>query len=106
MAYLAWVKIWPAQLAVYESVRARRAPDPRHVAASQRALKHSAYLAVPLVLTMLVVHKPILRESGIVGILLTLAISLGVTSLLYPRLVHGEAAAPPAPSPRERGATP
>jgi uncharacterized membrane protein len=83
MAYNVWMKIWPAQRKIVESIKAGQTPDAALLALSAARSKQSTYLSVPLLLLMVSVHQPLLCSTGIPGLGAVVVIGFGAVKLLY-----------------------
>lgn len=83
MAANVFMRVLPAQKRILAAMAEGKAPDPAELASVQTRAKHNAYLAIPLVWTMLNQHTVIPGASSPVWFALVLVLSLGFVMYLY-----------------------
>ena len=87
MAMNVWMRIWPAQRKIIAAIKAGTAPDPGVVALAGLRSKQNTYMSVPLILSMISNHYPLVYGSDYGWLILVLCVVLGwaVVKLLYGR---------------------
>jgi len=85
MAMNVWMRIWPAQKKIIAATKSGTPPDAALAAMAGLRSKHNTYMSVPLVLSMVSNHYPIVYGSAHAWITLIglVAIGWGLTKLLY-----------------------
>ena len=85
MAMNVWMRIWPAQKKIIAATKSGTPPDAALAAMAGLRSKHNTYMSVPLVLSMVSNHYPIVYGSahGWITLIGLVAIGWGLTKLLY-----------------------
>lgn len=90
MAMNVWMRIWPAQKKIIGAIKEGKAPDADWAAVAGLRSKHNTYMSIPLILTMVSNHYPLVYgyapggvDLGYAWLIILVAIGWGVTKLLY-----------------------
>jgi uncharacterized membrane protein len=85
-----WMRIWPNQRKIIAAIKEGKGPDADLVAMAGLRSKHNTYMSVPLILTMVNMHYPVVLSAKAgdmrldwILLVVFVAIGWGVTKWLY-----------------------